>query len=460
MKTKLAMFGGKPAVPAEQRHVPWPVVTQAEQEAIARVLASGKFTVGAKDEQEVSGLEREWAEFVGTRYAVGVSNGTCALALALAALGVQPGDEVLVPALSYVATALAPLHQLAIPVFVDIDPQTFNIDPRQIEARITPRTRAIIPVHFHGLPADMDAICAIARKYNLLVIEDAAQAQGARYKGRMAGALGDMGAFSLNVEKNIPTCGEGGLLTMDDPQLYRRCRQLRQLGEDVDSPAQRTYVSYALGWNYKLSSVQAAFTRAQLRRYPQDQAQREQHITAFFKRLAKLPGIAIPVAPPDCTHVWHILRLRFDPEGAGLAGIGRGQFRQALRRALLAEGVPLAHYQVIPLPGHPVFQARQGYGSGYPWALPGAAPQQYDIRQYPNTLALIEDSLTLRRVHLNPDAGQVLELYADAFDKVWENLDQIAQIARSLPYEAPWEPIVRAGVESQGELVAEYEDRV
>jgi dTDP-4-amino-4,6-dideoxygalactose transaminase len=439
------MFGGQPVVPRDERHAAWPVVTQADQEAVLRALLSGKLTANSEGEQEVSGLEREWAAFVGARYAVGVSNGTSALALPLMALGVEPGDEVIVPALSFIASALAPLHQLAIPVFADIDPSTFNIDPAQIEARITPRTRAIMPVHLHGLPADMDEIMAIARKRNLVVIEDAAQAQGARYNGRMAGALGHVAGFSLNVQKNIPTCGEGGLVTTDDPALYEKVLMMRQFGEVIRDGEARNYVSHMLGWNLKLNSVQAAFTRSQLARYAADQAARDRNVAAFLGALAALPGLITPRTPPDRTHVWHIIRLRFDPAAAGLDGITPGRFRQALRRALRAEGVPMSQYQMIPLPGQHVFQMQQGFGRGYPWTLPGVAPQRYAIEDYPNTLAVIDDSLTLQRRQLNPASGPLLQRYAEAFHKVWDNLEHIARIARAMPYEPPWHGIVSRG---------------
>ena len=408
-----------------------------------RALRSGKLTANTEGEQEVRCLEQEWAAFVGTRHAVGVSNGTVALSLPLLALGVQPGDEVIVPALSFVASALAPVHQLAIPVFVDIDPRTFNIDPAQIEAKITPRTRAIMPVHLHGLPADMDEINAIARKHGLVVIEDAAQAQGAHYKGRMTGALGDMGAFSLNVQKNLPTCGEGGLITIDDPALYEKVVMLRQFGEVIRDGEARSYVSEIMGWNAKLNSIQAAFTRSQFERFPEDETRRAANVAAFLDRLAELPGLITPYTPADRTHVCHIIRFRFDPAAAGLDGVTPGRFRQALRRALRAEGVPISQYQMIPLPGHPAFQSQEGFGRGYPWTLPGVSPQRYAIEDYPNTLAVIDDSLTLQRRQLNPETGPLLQLYADAFCKIWENLDRIGRIAASMPYETPWEPIVR-----------------
>lgn len=437
MKADLAMFGAEPAVRPEYRRLEWPIVTKADQDAVLRVLASRKFTVGAKDEPEISGLEREWAEFAGTRYAVSVNSGTVALGLALAALGVKPGDEVIVPALSYVATAMAPLYQLAIPVFVDIDPVSFNIDVSQIEAKITDRTRAIIPVHLGGLPADMDEIRALARKYDLFVVEDAVQAQGGQYRGETAGAIGHVGAFSLNVEKSIPTCGEGGLITTDDPEIAEKVRSMRILGEDLSGP-ERLYVSATIGNNLKLSSILAAFTRSQLDRFWDYQQRREETIPALLAKLAELPGLVVPTGPDDRTHMWHMLRFRFDPQAAGLDGVTPGRFRQALRRALLAEGVPLSYYQIIPLPGQPVFQNRDAYGYGYPWTLPGVNPQHYDIADYPQTLALIEDSLVLRRMHLNPHAGPALDEYATAFHRVWESLDVIGRLARSLPYQPPW----------------------
>jgi dTDP-4-amino-4,6-dideoxygalactose transaminase len=411
---------------------------------VRRTLASGKFTANTEGEQEVRYLEEEWAQFVGTKYAVGVSNGTVALALALAALGVEPGDEVLVPAFSFVASALAPLHQLAVPVFVDIDPRTFNIDPRLIEAKVTPRTRAIMPVHFHGLPADMYEIRALARKYNLFVIEDAAQAHGASYRGEMTGSLGDIAGFSLHVQKNLPTCGEGGLITMNDPALYEKTMMLRQFGEVIKDHEQRAYVSQIMGWNYKLNSIQAAFTRSQFLRFRDYEAMRQRNVAAFLKSLAELPGVICPTTPRDRTHAWHILRFRFDPAAVGLDDVSPGRFRQALRRALRAEGVPISQYQLVPLPGHQTFQAQEGFGCGYPWKLPGVPPQRYIIEDYPNTLAVIEDSLTLQRRHLNPNAGALLNLYAKAFCKIWENLEHIARIARSLPYEVPWQRYVTA----------------
>jgi dTDP-4-amino-4,6-dideoxygalactose transaminase len=435
---KLALLGGEPAVPEDQRHMDWPVVTKDDEEAVLRVLRSGKFVSTAEGEPEVRGLEEEWARFIGAKYCLAVSNGTAALALALAALGIGPGDEVIVPSFSFVASALAPLHQMAIPVFVDIDPVSFNLDATKIEEKISPRTRAILVTHLHGLVADMDEINAVARKHGLFVVEDAAQAHGATYKGKQAGTLGHMAGFSLHPQKNLPACGEGGLITTDDEELCRRTGMMRQFGEVLKEGEDRLYLSRSLGWNHKLSPILAAFTRSQLTRFLDYQAIRDANVPRFLGSLSGLPGLRVPAVPPDRTHAWHILRFRFDPTAAGLEGVGVGPFRQALRRALRAEGVPMSYYQVIPLPGQRVFTSHEGFGKGYPWAVESGQQYPYRIEDYPCTLAVIEDSLVLQRRQLSPTTGPLLDLYAGAFQKVWENLDVIGRMARSVPYQPPW----------------------
>ena len=371
-----------------------------------------------------------------TKHAVATNSGTSALALALAAVGVQPGDEVLVPALSYVASALSVVHQLAIPVFVDVDPVTFNIDVAACEQRITSRTRAVMPVHLHGLPAAMEEISALAKRHGLAVVEDSAQAQGGLYDGRPTGSLGDVGVFSFNAEKTIPTCGEGGLVTTDDAVAAETVRSMRVLGEDL-SQGERVYVSNRLGWNYKPSAIQAAFTRSQLAAFAGHDVQRTANVEALLNRLGRLPGLVVPQAGPRVRHTWHMLRFRFDAAAAGLDGVSNGQFRQAVVRAAKAEGVPFRHYQRIPLPGQPVFQQRIGFGRGEPWASSGSTVD-YAMSGFPVTAQVIEDSMVLRRFHLNPGAGELMSAWADAMEKVWGDLDRIHQLARSLPYHPPW----------------------
>lgn len=428
---KLAALGGTPAVPRAERQVPWPVITEQDQKALLSVLDTGRLVSNAQGEAAVPELERRWAEQAGVRHCVGVSNGTAALQLALAALGVGPGDEVIVPALSFIASGLAPVHQMAVPVFADIDPVTFNIDPEQVRALITPRTAAIMPVHLHGLPAAMDPITALARRHGLAVIEDAAQAHGAAYRGRPVGGIGDAGAFSLQMTKNLPTCGEGGLLTTNSAEVAEHARMARQFGEVIDDTRERDYVSQVLGWNAKLIPAQAAFAGSQLDRFEEYEQARQRNVPAFLRRLAGLPGLLAPSATPDATHAWHILRFRFSPAEMGLDGVAPGAARAALHRLLRAEGVPVSRYQLMPLPEQRVFRDRSGFGRGYPWAAAGPGPASGPAGSWPVTSAVIEDSLTLQKRHLHPGSGPLLQRYADGFEKVWANLDVLPRMARA-----------------------------
>lgn len=425
---RLAVLGGRPAVRRDLRTLPWPVVTPEDRAAVLATLDGDALVSNADGETPVSRLEQAWAERCGTRWCIGTSNGTTALHLALAALGVGPGDEVVVPALSFIASALAPVHQMAVPVFVDVDPVTFTLDPAAVAAAVGPRTAAILPVHLHGHPAAMDEVGAIASRHGLAVVEDAAQAHGARYRGRAVGGLGAFGAFSLQVTKNLPTCGEGGLLVTDDAELARKARMGRQFGEVIEPGVDRDYLSSFLGWNHKLSSVQAAFTLSQLDRFDAYEAARRANVEDFLARLAVLPGLTVPTAAEGTTHAWHILRFRLDPRAAGLpAAVTPDAFRAAVHRLLRAEGVPLSRYQLIPLSEQQVFRDRTGFGSGYPWtALGGPAASEADL---PVTRAVLDDSLTLQKRHLNPEAGPALQAYADGFEKLWENLDVVARMA-------------------------------
>ncbi|HET9894910.1 MAG TPA: DegT/DnrJ/EryC1/StrS family aminotransferase [Streptosporangiaceae bacterium] len=413
--TKLAALGGSPAVPGAMRHVEWPVVTEEDRKAVIAVLDSGKLVSNADGETEVAEFEREWARRVGVPHCVAVATGTAALQLCLEAIGIGPGDEVIVPALSFIASGLAPLYQGARPVFADIDGTSFTIDAASAQACVTERTAAVIPVHLHGLPADMDAIGSLAARHGLAVIEDAAQAHGATWRGRKAGALGLAAAFSLQATKNLPTCGEGGMITTADDQIAARIRMTRQFGEVIESGRPRDYRSLMLGWNAKLSSVQAAFTRSQLRRFDEYEASRQAAVAPFLDRLAALPGIAVPRPCAGATHAFHILRFRFDPQAAGLDGVRPAGFRAALRRVLRAEGIPMSQYQIMPLPDQRVFR--------------GDDPVAAD--RWPVTRAVIDDSLTLQKRHLHPESGQLLQRYADGFEKAWENLAAIGTIARA-----------------------------
>ena len=417
MSDKLAMFGGSRAVAlddADKALLTWPIVTEAERAAVLGVLDGGGFTSVGSGGAVVGRLESRWAEFTGTRHCAAVTNGTTAIELAVAAAGLEPGAEIVVPALSFVASATAPLRYGVEPVFADIEPRTLNLDPAAVAAAITPRTRAILAVHLHGLPCDMAELRALVDRHDLVLIEDAAQAHGATYRGRQAGALGDVAAFSLNASKNLPTAGEGGLITTDDAGLHERLVLLRQFGERIPERGPRPYVSEVVAGNAKLSAIQAAFALCQLDRLPERAAARTANVASLLERLDGLPGLVLPGCPQDRTHAWHMLRFRFDTAAMGFPDVAPGAMRAMLQRALRAEGVPVQRYQSVPLPAQPALAARRPYRTG----------------EHPVTEAVLEDSVTLQRWHLNPAAGPVLERCAEAFHKVWAHRDLLGSLAR------------------------------
>lgn len=257
----------------------------------------------------VARFERAFAEYVGVRHAVSTASGTTALHLALAALGIGPGDEVIVPDLTMIATACAVLYTGATPVFVDIDPEIGTLDPARVAAAITPRTRALLPVHLYGHPADMDALRTLADAHGLKLVEDAAQAHGARHRGRTCGALGDVAAFSFYANKLLST-GEGGMLTTDDDALAARARSLRNLAH---SP-QRRFVHDDLGFSYRMGALPAALGLGQLEQAARLLAHKQWLAGEYTRRLAGLPGLLLPVTREWATHAHWMYAIRLAPQ--------------------------------------------------------------------------------------------------------------------------------------------------
>jgi dTDP-4-amino-4,6-dideoxygalactose transaminase len=441
--SKLAMFGGPPVLPeGVVLEGKWPPVTDEALAAVQRVFRTGSF-VGIHD-PEVEALEEEYARFVGMDYAVALGSGTAALHAAVVAAGCEPGDEVLVPALTFLASATAILHHLCIPVFVDIDPVTYNLDPASVEAAISPRTRAIMAVDLHGLPADYDALSAIARRHNLKIIEDAAHATGAEYKGRRAGGLGDVAGTSIMPGKQLPACGEGGLFSTSDAEAQNRASMIRMFGEVIRKDQPRAYNAYTLGWNYRLNPIQAAFTRIQLARISEYSARYAETGAHLSAALRDLPGLLPPHVPDGSTHVYHMFRIRFDPAAAGL-DIHAGRFAQAVQDAMAAEGLPFRHYQNVPVPGQAIFQLKQGFGKGLPWTLPGARDVSYDIEAFPVALEVIENTRCIGKAGSSgPNyfgSRTALEYYLEGFRKLWDELPAIAEYAESMDYQAPWQGV-------------------
>lgn len=269
--------------------------------AIQDVLNSGKFILGPNEKA----FEQEVADYLGVKHAIGVASGTDALVIALRAAGIGPGDEVIVPAYSFFATAGTVLTVGAKPIFVDVDPQTFLIDITQIEQAINPRTKAIIPVHLYGQPADMQELSAIAKQHNLITIEDNAQAFGAVYKGQKTGAIGDIGCLSFFPSKNLGAYGDAGMLTTNDDSLAEQANMLRIHGW------KKKYYPEILGYNSRLDEIQAAVLRVKLKYVDQWNKKRREIAGIYSGELAKL-GIITPVESPDRTHVYHLYTIRVE----------------------------------------------------------------------------------------------------------------------------------------------------
>jgi dTDP-4-amino-4,6-dideoxygalactose transaminase len=267
--------------------------------AISRVLESSQFVLG----KEVAAFEEEFAAYCGGGHGVGVNSGTSALHLALLAAGVGPGDEVVTVPFTFVATVAAIQYTGATPVFVDIDPVSYNLDPAQLERAITPRTKAILPVHLYGQPADMDPILEIARRHGALVIEDAAQAHGAEYKGRRAGSLGDMACFSFYPVKNLGAYGEGGAVVTSNPEYAKTIRMLRDWGTE------KKYEHQLKGYNYRMEGFQGAILRVKLRRLEEWTVARRAHAAQYTKLLAPR-RVATPQEMPYARHVYHLYTVR------------------------------------------------------------------------------------------------------------------------------------------------------
>ena len=327
MSDKLARDGGTPVRTAP--FPAWPVWDGADEKALLTALRSGVW--GRNAGAQVAAFEEEFAAFQGTQHCIAVVNGTCALELGLRVLDVGFGDEVICPSYTFVATPAAPLFLGALPVFADVDPDTFELDPADVEAAITPRTKAIIPVHIAGQPPDMDGILAVARKHELRVLEDAAQAHGAAWRGQGAGGIGDLGSFSFQSSKNL-NCGEGGAICTNDRELAELAWSLMNVGRLREGA---WYQHERLGWNYRLSEFHGAVLRAQLTRVPEQMALREANASYLDTHLAAIPGITPQHRPPAVTgHAHHLYMLRYDQTAFG------GHDRAAFIQALNAEGIP------------------------------------------------------------------------------------------------------------------------
>jgi perosamine synthetase len=425
MAEQLAMEGGPRTVP-EGMVQSWPPLTQADREAVLAVFDSGHLH-GTSAPRALE-LQEKWAEYCGTKYCLVTNSGTSALHMAIACTGIGPGDEVITSAFTYWSTAAAILHHNAIPVFVDIEPESFSIDPEKIEAKITDRTRGLLPVHIHGMPVDMDPILEIAKRHDLVVIEDACQAHGAEYKGRRVGSLGDTAGFSLNRSKNL-SGGEGGLVTTDNENYQKAAAMLREFGEVVLQDEEREYNAYGMGWMYRQHEFVNAFVLSQFERLGENNAARQQFAGYLTEQLADIPGFEGPYTPDFAKPVYFSYIVKFKPEDFGV-DMPVLEFRRAVEKALAAEGLGCGRWQQMPVPGQSVFQAKVGYGKGCPWTCAFYDREiEYRAEDYPETQAFIDAHSYLGGVY-PPNTMELMELYVKGFRKVSEQVPRVLELVR------------------------------
>jgi len=423
MAEKLAIYGGPKTVP-DGTIKPWPPIDQTDEEMVLAALRGQKHA--AHNGQNCPALQEEFAQWNRNRYCITTNSGTAALHMALVACGVGAGDHVLVTAYSWSASATCILHHNAIPVFVDIDFETINMDVAKIEAAVTPRTKAIIVVHLHGLAVNMDKVLEVARKYHLAVVEDACQSHGALFRGKKVGTFGDCAAFSLSQNKSLCS-GEGGVFVTDDGQKLKLARQLWSFGENVAPNEERDYHAYALGWMYRNNDLTAALARSQLRRLDDHLRVQKENTMAFQEGVRSLAakGLMLPTEPEGHSHTWYEYVCRLDMGTIGWDGDARA-FREAVVKALQAEGIRVSIYQRFTLPQMTVFQARNAYGLGTPWSIDNCGDGViYRPEDYPMALRHSATHFGLNMPLRAPNDTATAKLLAEAYCKVFDNLSQI-----------------------------------
>jgi dTDP-4-amino-4,6-dideoxygalactose transaminase len=418
-RSQLALLGGTRAIP-EGMEKPWPVITDDDKRAVMSVLDRG--VLWGAGAPEVSALQKEWAAYVGTAHCLATNSGTAALHMCVAALGIGPGDEVITTPLSWTSTATCILHHNAIPVFADIEPEGYLLDPRTIEAKITPRTKAILVVHLYGLPADMDGIMEVARRHNLFVIEDCCQAHAAEYKGRKVGTFGQVAAFSLNGSKNLQS-GEGGLFVTNDENLWQEAARVQQFGEARRRDGAREYNAYGMGWMYRTSEMPAALARSQLRRLDEWTDMIRDNAHYLSRGLKGLKGFRLPFEPSERKHVFWRYNLRLAPEEIGYDGSHRF-FLNRVRAALGAEGVALGRAEFV-IPMMTLFQERRGYGLGCPWTCGHYAGMvEYKAEDFPVAMDGIDRIVGISGIK-PPNGHDLMDMQVEAIHKVHGQLDAL-----------------------------------
>lgn len=419
---KLALFGGPKTIQTTFKR--YNSMGAEEVEAARRVVESGVLSrfLGAWHEdfyggEKVREFERACEAFFCVKHAVTVNSATSGLIAAIGAIGIEPGDEVIVSPWTMCASATAILHWNAIPVFADIEPDTFNIDPKSVEANITPYTKAIVAVDIFGHSADMDALLAIAEKHGLKVISDTAQAPAALINGKYAGTLADIGSYSLNYHKHIHT-GEGGFLVTDDDDIAERLRLIRNHAEAVVENKGHTDLTNMIGYNFRLGEIECAMGIEQLKKLKSLVSTRQAAATRLTQGLNDLPGLRTPIIKPNCTHAYYMYPLVLNVEQLGVT-------RSRIFKALEAEGVQGLAEGYVTLHLLPMYRQKIAYGSkGFPWTA-DICHRDVDYRHgiCPVAENLQAESYLGYQMCLNDLSNEDIDLIVEAFRKVWSNLD-------------------------------------
>jgi dTDP-4-amino-4,6-dideoxygalactose transaminase len=411
MTGKLAISGGKPV--RETPFSNWPVFDSTEENALLEVLRSGKWWYG-KNVQE---FEQQFSRYQDAEFGITCCNGTIALELGMKALGLQAGDEVLVPAYTFIATATSVLQLRAVPVFVDVDPDTANINLDLAEQAITPRTRAMIVVHFGGLPVDLDRAKQIASKHNLFLIEDAAHSWGSQWRGKGTGAHGDLGTFSFQISKNL-TCAEGGIIVTDKQELASLSRSFTNVGRREGEP---WYMHYIASGNYRITEFQAAILLMQLNRLDAQNRTRQENADFLSEHLGKIAGLKLrPTDARVTRRAFHMYGVRYLAEEFG------GLHRDKLVAALKAEGIP-----ANPSYPHPVYRNPAIQDLNHPTEGPKYwKPEVPDYVNYREVFCPVAEKLCSDEALWFPHTMLLgsqddMKDVVDAFHKIRENLDEL-----------------------------------
>jgi perosamine synthetase len=421
---KLALLGGSKAITRPfEKYNPMGV---EEVEAARRVVETGVLSrfIGAESPdfnggESVRAFERQWEDYFNVKHAISVNSWTSGLIAAVGAIGIEPGDEIIVSPWTMSATATAILHWNAIPIFADIEATSFCLDPQSIERNITPKTKAIMVVDIFGQSADMDAIMKIARSHGLKVISDTAQAPGATYNNKYAGTLADIGGFSLNYHKHIHT-GEGGVIVTDNDELAEKCRLIRNHAEAVVESRPDADLTNMLGYNFRLGEIEAAIGIEQLKKLPMLVQQRQAQAARLDAGLKGLVGLNTPFVGEKSTHAYYVYAMTLDIQKTGVA-------RDRIAEALRAEGVPTVSSRYANIHLLPLYQKKIAYGSsGFPWT---AEFTRQDI-SYAKGICPVAEWLQdeaylgfgICQHQLSQDD---IDLIIEAFQKVWSGLDQL-----------------------------------